>query len=842
MSYQFASKLKDLIHRSRIDLCVIDEAHKLRNLYKKENKTGKAIYYALQNTRKILLTATPLQNSLMELFGLGTLVDDRIFGDEDAFKEKYINGKTDIDDLKERLSNFVHRTLRRDVLEYIKYTNRSAMTMPFAPSEDEQRLYEAISNFILQDNVYSIPKGQRKLLVLVIRKLLASSTYAIIGTLKTIKERLVKLEKGEDPDLHLKIYEFGFEADMLDDLEDELDNTQSPSEQKSKIINLEILRREMSEIDHYIALARQIKQETKSKKLLEALNLAFQTKDKTLIFTESHRTQRYLKEFLEAIPEYVGKIVTFNGQNNEELPQRIYKDWLKINEDTGRITGAKEVDLRQALVDYFKDEAKIMIATEAAAEGMNLQFCSLVVNYDLPWNPQRIEQRIGRCHRYGQKDDVVVINFLNQKNYADQRIYQILQHKFKLFDGVFGASDEILGSLEDGVDFERSIEEILNTCRTKEDIDTAFNILQQQMFEPISKRLDETKKILFENFDEDVHSRLKMKQEKPIIRRSEMLDVFWIITKHILTTYFSDDFIGKYYFNDDLRLFGTFKEEVELGHLPYERKVTTSFAYKLGDNPQDEEPVRTYLMSKAEKKIARLKPRVYRPSTPLGQKVLSAAVALKPEPIHLKLDYTNYPAKISVLDKWIGKKGWILAHSLDIKSFEETKTTLLAGIDEHGNTIDVEVLQKLMKLSHEPQDYCASPYKKEINKQVEFLKTQHLNDLEEKNGSFFSEELDKLDKWADDKRAGLKSDLKKMDAEVTEAKKTSRTASNLPQRLELQKKIRKMELKRDELWRKYDDEARAIEKQKDGLIDDMEKHLKQKIRQDELFTISFEIV
>lgn len=89
---------------------------------------------------------------------------------------------------------------------------------------------------------------------------------------------------------------------------------------------------------------------------------------------------------------------------------------------------------------FFKNDAEILIATEAAAEGVNLQFCSLVINYDLPWNPQRVEQRIGRCHRYGQEFDVVVVNFLNERNEADQRVLELLKDKFQLFNGVFGAS------------------------------------------------------------------------------------------------------------------------------------------------------------------------------------------------------------------------------------------------------------------------------------------------------------------------------------------------------------------------------------------------------------------
>src|SRR5690606_31559156 len=159
------------------------------------------------------------------------------------------------------------------------------------------------------------------------------------------------------------------------------------------------------------------------------------------------RTQAYLKEMLEQ-NGYHGKIVVFNGTNNSPEIKEIYQEWLEKHQDDDQITGSKTADTRAALVEYFRNEASIMIATESAAEGINLQFCSLVVNYDLPWNPQRIEQRIGRCHRYGQKHDVVVINFLNRKNAADRRVYELLDQKFSLFEGVFGSSDEVLGSLE----------------------------------------------------------------------------------------------------------------------------------------------------------------------------------------------------------------------------------------------------------------------------------------------------------------------------------------------------------------------------------------------------------
>lgn len=120
---------------------------------------------------------------------------------------------------------------------------------------------------------------------------------------------------------------------------------------------------------------------------------------KALIFTESTVTQSYVKNLLEE-NGYKGKVILFNGSNTDPDSQEIYRKWMEVHKDSDRVTGSKTADMRSAIVDAFKNDAEIMIATEAGAEGINLQFCSLLINYDLPWNPQRIEQRIGRCHRY----------------------------------------------------------------------------------------------------------------------------------------------------------------------------------------------------------------------------------------------------------------------------------------------------------------------------------------------------------------------------------------------------------------------------------------------------------
>jgi hypothetical protein len=148
--------------------------------------------------------------------------------------------------------------------------------------------------------------------------------------------------------------------------------------------------------------------------------------------------------------------------------------------------------------------------TEAGAEGLNLQFCNLVVNFDLPWNPQRIEQRIGRCHRYGQARDVLVVNFVNRRNEAEARLYELLGEKLALFDGVFGSSDEVLGALGSGIDFERRILDIYQSCRTGEEVDRAFDALRRDLDGRIEARLAAARSLLFERFDGDVRSRLRL--------------------------------------------------------------------------------------------------------------------------------------------------------------------------------------------------------------------------------------------------------------------------------------------------------------------------------------------
>ncbi len=415
-SYQFTRSKSEDVSATPWDLIVIDEAHRLRNVYKPSNVIANTLKQALGNRPKLLLTATPLQNSLLELYGLVSFIDERTFGDLRSFREQFANPNNPrvFETLKARLQPVCKRTLRRQVLPYVRYTKRLPIVQPFTPEESEDRLYHLVSEYLRRDNLQALPVSQRLLMTLVLRKLLASSTFAIAGALETISRRLhEQLKQTEEVQNLEEDLDKDFEA--LDEIAEEWDKEESAPETSSTSERAAI-KQEIADLEGFRTLAVSITHNAKGRALLTALQTAFVKAEelgaarKAIVFTESRRTQDYLLRVL-ADSSYKEGVVIFNGSNNDEKSRQIYADWLTRHEGTDRVTGSRSADMRSALVDYFREQGEIMIATEAGAEGINLQFCSLVVNYDLPWNPQRIEQRIGRCHRYGQEHDVVVVNF-----------------------------------------------------------------------------------------------------------------------------------------------------------------------------------------------------------------------------------------------------------------------------------------------------------------------------------------------------------------------------------------------------------------------------------------------
>ena len=537
ISYEFAARKQEELTAIDWKLVVFDEAHKLRNFYRGESaKIASKLDAALKGRPKLLLSATPLQNNLLELYGLIAFIDSHFFGNLDAFKTRYCRPKLDpaeFEHLRHRLQPICKRTLRRQVQESggIKFTCRYSITEDFRPSPDELDLYAQVSAYLQRDDLLAIKTGARHLVTLVIRKILASSSFAIQGTLSKMIDRLERRLPQAEPMLA--------DYDAIDDLADEegvepdeLDADESGNASAN-------LATEINELKNFRTLAERISRNAKADALVRVLERAFGFSErlggqrKAVIFTESVRTQSWLKKLLTG-QGYAGKLAVLNGSNADPDSQRIYRDWLKKHEGTARISGAKTADMKAALVEHFRDTAEILICTEAGAEGINLQFCSLLVNYDLPWNPQRVEQRIGRVHRYGQKHDVVVVNFINKGNRADERVFELLHKKFHLFEGIFGASDEILGTIESGVDIERRIHDIYQKCRNDAQIDEEFNRLQDEFKNELETRTRETKRSLLENFDVDVVKRLKLTRDATEQRLSDYQERLLLLVRMML--------------------------------------------------------------------------------------------------------------------------------------------------------------------------------------------------------------------------------------------------------------------------------------------------------------------
>ncbi len=819
-SINFASRNADKIRLTDWDLVVVDEAHKLRNAYRPSNKMGQNIRWALEDHKKILLTATPLQNSLLELYGLSTIIDEFIFGDETSFRAQYANIGTDVAELRNRLNTFCKRTLRSQVLEYVRYTERRLITRPFKPSDNEHRLYEAVSAFLQREDTYAIPTNQRHLTILILHKLLASSSHAVAATLETMRQRLCAIREGlttEDDVAEHIITDEDIEDELLEEfITGEEPQTEPEGDDQSAGIDRRKLDAEIRELERYASWANSIDIDTKSQALLKALEIGFAELDsmgaekKAVIFTESRRTQAYLKKFLDA-NGYADSVITFNGTNTDQQSRVIYDRWVRTNQESGRVTGSRPVDTRTALIEYFRDHASIMIATEAAAEGVNLQFCSLVLNYDLPWNPQRIEQRIGRCHRYGQKFDVVVINFLNERNAADRRVYELLDEKFHLFRGVFGASDDVLGSIESGVDFEKRILSIYQQCRGSEEIEEAFNNLQSAMDDSIQSRMAETRQMLLEHFDEDVHTRLRVNLDGTRQRLDQMGKRFWLLTKHIIDTHAR--------FDDD------------------------NYSFDLVNTPIDEaEPGRYHLISKTERNIP--SHFLYRLSHPLGEHVIAAAKETACPSATVTFDVSDHPTKISLVERLRGLAGWLCLQRLLITSFEREEYLLFSGITDEGRSLNQETCEKLFHCHATVDGGIMMPgpdsdrLTAEADRHVKAMVAHSL----ETNNRLFNEARERLEKWADDMVVAAEKELKDIKNQIKNNNRQARLAETIEEQHQVQARIRDFEAKKRRQRRRiFDIEDEIIEK-RDSLISALEKRMSQQTTLEPLFTIRWSVV
>ena len=805
-SYQFAKSKAGEVQAIAWDLVVIDEAHRLRNVYKPSNVIANTLKVALAGKDKLLLTATPLQNSLLELFGLVSFIDEHTFGDLKSFREQFanLNQEQVFETLKARLKPVCHRTLRRQVTSYIPFTKRLPLVEEFTPEESEDRLYHLVSEYLQRENLQALPIGQRSLMTLVLRKLLASSTFAIAGALTSISNRLKAKLRQQEPARPLE-EELDEDYEALDETIEEWSNGESVETLTET--DRAAIEQEIADLDAFAALATSIEHNAKGKALLKALDIAFIKArefggaEKAIIFTESRRTQDYLLRLLSDSPWHEG-VVLFNGSNTDESSRHLLAEWLDRHQGSDRVTGSRTADMRSALVDYFREQGRIMIATEAGAEGINLQFCSLVVNYDLPWNPQRIEQRIGRCHRYGQKHDVVVVNFLNRKNAADQRVYELLAEKFQLFEGVFGASDEILGAIESGVDFEKRIVAIYQNCRRPEDIESAFNQLQLELSLEINASMTSTRQKLLEHFDDEVREKLKVRDEasRACLNRYERM--LMQLSRFELGDHAE--------FIDD--------SSFRLKALPFPATAIPLDLYELPRRSGDAH--------------------LYRLNHPLAEALLAQAKSRDLPPAEIHFNYGRHDGKVSQLEPFIGKAGWLTLSLFSIESLDQAEDHLIfAASTDKGEILAEELAARLFTMPGSLVKHIQDPPPVLLETHLQQRRTAIQRNVSERNARFFAAEADKLDGWADDLKAGLEREIKELDRQIKEVRRATNTALTLEEKLAGQKQIKVLESQRNQKRRSLFEAQDEVDRQRDELIAQIEGKLQQQVNSISLFTM-----
>lgn len=828
-SYEFALRHETSLLKAW-DLVVADEAHRLRNYWTGKTKASEAVAHIVQDAHKtVLLTATPLQNKLEELYGLVSIFDPGYFYSLDAFRERYVKNR-DIggdDDLVERVATVSKRTLRRDADKYIHFTKRLPLTVEFTPSSDEVRLYDLVNDYLQRDELFAFAGSQRHLSALIIRKRLGSSTFAVASTLENIAKRLAEeVAAGQRRDRRGGLVAADFAVDdeiTSDELEDaEEIETAVPGRDASATATpldetlLQAMTVEVAELHEYAALARSITVNQKAVKLTEALDLGFQrlrelgAPEKAIIFTDSTKTQEYIARSLRDAGRGDG-IVLFNGSNNAPEQTVIYQAWLEKNRDGDLITGIAAVDRRKALVDYFREQGTVMIATEAAAEGINLQFCSMLVNYDLPWNPQRVEQRIGRVHRFGQKHNVVVVNFSNKGNIAEHRILELLTNKFQLFSSVFGASDEVLGAIEDGLDFEKTISDILTRCKTANELDAAFRELETQYASEISREMASAKAKVFDNLDPHVQDRLKAydTQSGEVLNKFERL--LLAVTRH------------------QLDRFATFEGDGR--------------TFVLNESPVVDAPTGRYFFKSQPLDNAHQ----YRYASPLAQHVVDISKTHDTPARELRFSLNQSERVSTAIRALEGASGELTVSlaTFDMKAREEdvSESYMLAGaLTDDGRLLDEEYVADILDLTC--IEVGERPVVIDEGRFTPYLDARRVElekDVQARNSRYYDQQEELLYRNQQDRKAEHEGAIREHRAKEKEARKLARQADDPMEQLRLKKEARKWEQRAEEADEDFRDMRKKLRAEADKYLELIEQSLKGTQDTEHLFSIRWRI-
>lgn len=807
------------------DLVVIDEAHEIfAGLHKRYSRDGiydeasdeammaHRVRGFLGSSPVLLLTATPIQNSLAELWGLvqyveptGTLLGDlstfrRVFCDEDD--RTLVPGQEH--ELQRRLSVVLQRTLRRQAQEFLDrpFTQRRCRLYEYAMSPDERSLYDDVTGYLLEPSLFAFAGRQRRLLLIGFHRRMASSIPALAASLNNVADRLRRLAAGQDLGGTVSI--------MFRDLEGEEEISEPPADDSPLPQDRDSVLAELHRVEELLSRARSLPSDAKARSFLEAIRLVLargldgQGSGKAVVFTESITTQEYLRKLLLEAGLEDEEITLFRGVNDHERASQALARWSS-EEGAGLLARphpSREVAVRLALVHEFRTKSKVLLCTEAGAKGLNLQFCETVINYDLPWNPQRIEQRIGRCHRYSQKRDVTVVNFINRDNEGQQLTFEILSRKLDLFGKVLDASDTVLHEPRTeapeiavaalAVELQSDLQDIYSRSRTIDEITREISALRDKIEgrrEAYEREYKRTSQIIESRFDEEVRKVFRhLRQELPAALAQFDRDLADLVDGYLAASSIEFRRSG----DGNRAVFEVVSEEGLPAILGEERKFAVGESRDLGDA------------------------QALNLTHPLVQAAIADARRWPGGSVALRLS----PDASSDLARFVGKDGILTVVLVEYEGFEPGERLVAAAVVD-GTPIDPELAARISRLpasDSPPMDAVVDP--RCLDDAVEealFVDQQQIETSEQK---YFERALGQLERYVEDKILLCRRELKNVSEKLaaarsrrdqvvgaTDRQRVEAEIEGLASRQEsLESRMSALDSREDEVYRKWRDE------------------------------------
>jgi hypothetical protein len=741
---------------SPFDLVVIDEAHEIfAGLHKRYGDDGlydetsddalmaHRVRGFLRSAPVLLLTATPMQNSLAELWGLvqyveptGTLLGDiatfrQVFcGDDDR---TLVPGQEH--ELQRRLAMVLQRTLRRQAQEFLDrpFTQRRCRLYEYAMSDDERSLYDDVTEYLLQPSLHAFAGRQRRLLLIGFHRRMASSIAALAASLENVAARLRHLSAGQ------RVRDDAIE--VLHDLEEEEVEIEDFTEDSAAADGRNAVAAELALVESFVARARSLPHDAKARSFQDAIRVILDLgtdgrgSGKAVVFTESITTQEYLRQLLLLAGLSDDDITLFRGDNDHPRAHAAFARWL---EEEGRrlppgSQPTHEAAVRLALVHEFRTRSKILVCTEAGAKGLNLQFCETVINYDLPWNPQRIEQRIGRCHRYGQRRDVTVVNFIARDNEAHRLTFEILSQKLDLFGKVLDASDVVLHEPRTdapeiavsalSLEFEADLRNIYSRSRTLDEVTREIAALRDKIVvrrDAYEKEYVRTSQVIESRFDDDVRRVFRrLRDELPAGLEQLDSDLSDLVEGYLAS-----------------RATG-YQRSDEAGRVVFDVALEADWHAEIGEG----------------RRFATGDPRGQTDSEPLNllHPLVRAAIADAKEwpggSVELLLPRDANPDLATLA----GKTGVLVVALVDYAGFEPVQR-LVAGAVIPGALIDPSVAAQMIRLTAtDGQAAIVMPDPQELNDAVDEAAFLDQREIERREQKHFEQAIGQLERFVDDK-------------------------------------------------------------------------------------------